>query len=38
VTAKYPDWQWHVMHTMTEAQFNATNGYPSALTNLVEGA
>ena len=37
VTAKYPDWQWHVMHTMTEAQFNATNGYPSALTNLVQG-
>lgn len=31
VRAKYPSYQWHVMHTMTEAQFNAAGGHPSAL-------
>lgn len=29
VTAKWPNSQFHVMHTMTEAQFNAPGGYPS---------
>lgn len=38
VRAKYPNWQWHVMHTMTEAELAAANGYPASLANLVEGA
>jgi hypothetical protein len=37
VTAKWPNWQWSVMHTMTEAQFNATGGYPTELASLSEG-
>jgi len=36
VRAKWPDWQFHVMHTMTEEQVN-TIGLPADLTNLVEG-
>lgn len=31
VTAKAPAYQWHVMHTMTEAEFNAAGGYPAEL-------
>lgn len=31
VTARYPDYQWHVLHTMTEAQFEAPGGYPTAM-------
>lgn len=38
VTAKWPSYQIHVMHTMTEAQFGATNGFPPSLAGLTEGA
>lgn len=31
VRAKWPAWEWAVMHTMTEAEFNAAGGYPAAL-------
>jgi hypothetical protein len=37
VTARWPDFQYAVMHTMTEAQFNAAGGYPSAFAGLAEG-
>jgi hypothetical protein len=37
VTAKWPNWQYHVMHTMTADQWNATNGYPSVFDTLSEG-
>lgn len=37
VTAKWPNWQYHVMHTMTQAQFEEANGYPSAFALLSEG-
>lgn len=37
VRAEYPNFQYFVMHTMTEAQFNATNGYPSVFNGLSEG-
>lgn len=33
VTARWPDYQWHVLHTMTEAQFEAPGGYPTAMEN-----
>lgn len=33
VRAKWPNWQYHVMHTMTEAQFD----YPSSFASLSEG-
>lgn len=31
VTARWPEYQWHVLHTMTEAQFEAPGGYPTAM-------
>lgn len=37
VTARWPTWEYLVMHTMTEAQFNAANGYPSHFASLSEG-
>lgn len=37
VTAKWPNWQLHVLHTMTEAQLNAPNGYPSYFDSISEG-
>lgn len=37
VTAKWPNWQYLVCHTMTEAQITDTNGYPSFFANLSEG-
>ena len=36
-TARWPNWQLHVMHTMTEAQLNAPNGYPSYFDSVSEG-
>lgn len=36
--AKWPDWEYRVMHTMTQAQFEAPNGYPSFFANLSEGS
>lgn len=36
VTAKWPNWEWLVLHTMTEAEINSV-GLPPSLTNLVEG-
>lgn len=38
VTAKWPAWQYHVMHTMTEAQWNAVGGYPAVFDTLAEGS
>lgn len=37
VTAKWPNWQWHIMHTMTEADVNSI-GLPPSLSGLSEGA
>ena len=37
ITAKYPDYHYHVLHTMTEAQFKAVNGYPSYFDGLTDG-
>lgn len=36
VTAKWPSWQYHVMHTMTTAQWNAANGYPAIFDTRAE--
>jgi lysophospholipase L1-like esterase len=36
--AKWPNWEYRVMHTMTQAQFEAPGGYPSAFTGLSEGS
>ena len=36
VTARWPNSQIHVFHTMTEAQFNAANGYPPQFANLAD--
>lgn len=36
VRAKYPQFQYVVMHTMTQAQLFAANGYPSAFASLSE--
>ena len=33
VEARWPDYQWHVLHTMTESQFEAPGGYPTAMEN-----
>lgn len=38
VRAKWPNWEWLVFHTMTEAQINTTNGLPPSLVNLSEGS
>jgi hypothetical protein len=37
VRAKWPNWQFHVMHTMTEAQIRAPGGCPDELLALSEG-
>lgn len=37
VRAKWPNWQYHVLHTMTEPEMNATGGFPAALMGLSEG-
>lgn len=37
VRAKWPNWQFHVMHTMTEAQIRASGGCPAELLALSEG-
>lgn len=37
VSAKWPNWEWLILHTMTEAQINSI-GLPPALTNLAEGS
>lgn len=37
VRAKWPNWQYHVMHTMTEAQIRASGGCPAELLALSEG-
>ena len=37
VTAKYPAFQHFVMHTMSEAQFNAAGGYPAQFAFLDDG-
>lgn len=31
IRAQWPNWEWGVMHTMTEAEFNAAGGYPAEL-------
>jgi len=36
VTAQWPNSQIHVFHTMTEAQFNAANGYPPQFADLAD--
>jgi len=36
VTARWPNSQLHAFHTMTEAQFNAANGYPSQFALLAD--
>jgi hypothetical protein len=36
VRALWPNWEWCVMHTMTEAQINSV-GVPPSLANLTEG-
>lgn len=37
VTAKWPNWEFRVLHTMTQAQLEAANGYPSYFATLSEG-
>lgn len=37
VRAKWPNWQFHIMHTMTEAQISAPGGCPAELLALSEG-
>lgn len=36
VSAKWPSYQYHVMHTMTQAQFEANGGYPGYFADLSE--
>lgn len=38
VTARYPNFEYHVMHTMTQAQFDAPGGYPSYFVGLADGS
>ena len=38
VTARYPNFEYHTMHTMTLAQFNAPGGYPSYFDGLSDGS
>jgi len=38
VTARWPDWQFHVMATMTEAQMALPGGYPTEFNSIVEGS
>jgi hypothetical protein len=38
LTARWPNWQYAIMHTMTEAQFTAPGGYPPALATVSEGS
>jgi len=35
--AKWPNWEYRVCHSMTQAQFEAVNGYPSVFVGLSEG-
>lgn len=37
VTAKWPNWQFLVMHTMTEEQFMAPGGHPAVFDTIAEG-
>lgn len=38
VTARWPNWEYRVMHTMTQAQLEAANGYPSAYIGVGDGS
>lgn len=37
VRARWPDWEWSVMHTMTEAQINGSGALPSVFVGAQEG-
>lgn len=37
VTARWPNWEFRVAHSMTQAQLEAANGYPSSFVGVSEG-
>lgn len=37
IRAQWPNWEWGVMHTMTEAQINGSGALPPTLASLQEG-